>query len=76
MSNWSYLVLTWWWWWCKLGLDKSAEGNAMTAQDHIKANTAQLTPQQLRDTDKMVGNKPRYKLMEVLGWLGYCCPSY
>ena len=20
-----------------------------------------------------VGDKPEYKLMEVLGWLGYCC---
>lgn len=24
--------------------------------------------------DAEVGNKPKYKLMEVLGWLGYCCP--
>lgn len=23
--------------------------------------------------DSEVGVKPEYKLMEVLGWLGYCC---
>jgi hypothetical protein len=25
--------------------------------------------------DEEVGPKPEYKLMEILGWLGYCCPS-
>ncbi len=36
----------------------------MTAQDHIKANTAKLTPKEISDTDKMIAQisaEPTFK---------------
>lgn len=39
----------------------------------IDANGAFTIPSAYSSFDDQVGKKDEYEMMEVLGWLGYCC---